>query len=90
MQETHEAPVGDQPTLARTKTREHKAAFRDSLLQSEPFAFGTRDSTCEVTNGAHSAACRSSSDLRPCTCAVRNRSRNERDGHLPGTPGAEQ
>ena len=34
--------MGDQPTLARTKTREHKAAFRDSLLQSEPFAFGTR------------------------------------------------
>ena len=42
MQESPEAPVGDQPTLARTKTREHKAAFRDSLLQSEPFAFGTR------------------------------------------------
>ena len=43
MQDTSAASqVGEQPTLARTKTREHKAAFRDSLLQSEPFAFGTR------------------------------------------------
>ena len=43
MQNTSTASeVEEHPTLARTKTREHKAAFRDSLLQSEPFAFGTR------------------------------------------------